>query len=323
LDLGSFSRRRLPSLHALLLLLFLAAPSPVRAQDQPPTLDDVLRSAEEWAQENLDEEVLRTLQEGDRQKVKEMLDRLQKEFQGQYVLDLAALRDAVKALIPLLEQYEETFPLALWLKPRLDYFDVANDFRSNIPVPKTKPGEPAKPAPNPLPQSEREIWIHKLVDRPWPPGSAPYVSRLKPIFAAQRVPKELIWIAEVESGFDPRARSPAGAAGLFQLMPATAKRYGLHRWPFDQRYKPDDSATAAAHYLRDLHARFKDWRLALAAYNAGEGTVEKLLQNKKDRTFDAIAPRLPAETQLYVPKVEATLLRREGLKLSQLRAPGA
>jgi peptidoglycan lytic transglycosylase D len=57
----------------------------------------------------------------------------------------------------------------------------------------------------------------------------------------------------------------------------------------------------------------------VAAYNAGEGTVQKLLTRHKAHTFDEIATRLPAETQLYVPKVEATILRREGLKLNQLR----
>jgi membrane-bound lytic murein transglycosylase D len=123
----------------------------------------------------------------------------------------------------------------------------------------------------------------------------------------------------VESSFDPRARSPAGAAGLIQLMPATAKRYGLRTWPLDHRLRPDDSARAAAKYLDYLHTHFKDWRLALAAYNAGEGTVEKLLQKHKARTFDEIATHLPAETQMFVPRVEATLARREGLKLSQLR----
>ena len=104
-------------------------------------------------------------------------------------------------------------------------------------------------------------------------------------------------------------------------MPTTARRYGLSTWPFDKRLQPEASARAAASYLADLHGQFKDWRLALAAYNAGEGAIHKLLAERKARTFDAIAPRLPAETQMYVPRVEATLARREGLKLSQLRVP--
>jgi membrane-bound lytic murein transglycosylase D len=101
-------------------------------------------------------------------------------------------------------------------------------------------------------------------------------------------------------------------------MPATAKRFGLRTWPLDQRLKPETSARAAAQYLHSLHARFHDWRLALAAYNAGEGTVDNLLARRKVHTFDAISTALPAETQMFVPKIEATLLRREGMKLSQL-----
>jgi len=156
-----------------------------------------------------------------------------------------------------------------------------------------------------------------------PKIAQPYVGRLKPIFTAEGVPPELVWVAEVESSFDPRARSPAGAAGLFQLMPATARRYGLKTsWPWDERLKPEPSARAAAQYLEYLHSRFKDWRLALAAYNAGEGTVEELLKRQKAHSFDAIATHLPAETQMYVPKVEAIVWRREGRKLAELEAPG-
>jgi membrane-bound lytic murein transglycosylase D len=101
-------------------------------------------------------------------------------------------------------------------------------------------------------------------------------------------------------------------------MPDTAKRFGLSLWPRDQRLQADRGATASAQYLKYLHDRFKDWRLTLAAYNAGEGTVQKLLDRYKTRSYDSIATHLPAETQLYVPKVEATVLRREGVKLSDL-----
>jgi membrane-bound lytic murein transglycosylase D len=104
-------------------------------------------------------------------------------------------------------------------------------------------------------------------------------------------------------------------------MPATAKRFGLSLWPRDQRFQPEPSATASAQYLKYLYDRFKDWRLALAAYNAGEGTVQKLLDRYKTGNYDAIAEHLPAETQMYVPRVEAILLQREGAKLEQLSAP--
>ncbi len=285
------------------------------------TLDDLVQSADQWAKENLDDETLRALQDVDRDKVKQFLNDIQKQYHGEYVVDLASLKDTAKAILPLLESYQETQPYAAWLKAQLDYLEVADQFRLIIPPPKVAPGQPPQPAPNPTPKLEREVWVKQLADRPWPEGAKAYVSRLKPIFAAHKVPPQLVWVAEVESSFDPSARSPAGAVGLFQLTPATAKRYGLRTWPLDDRLRPDDSARAAAKYLNDLHARFKDWRLALAAYNAGEGTVENLMQRYQARTFDAIATHLPAETQMYVPRVEATLARREGVKLSQLRAP--
>jgi len=300
-----------------LIVLLAAGPFLAGAQDAL-TLDDLARSAEQWAKENLDEDALRVLQNVDRDKVKQLFTDIERQFQGEYVIDLAAVRDAARTLLPLLEQYEETLPYALWLKTRLDYLDVAEHFRLTIPPPKREPGRPRMPVPNPAPKLEREIWIEKLAERPWPKAAKPYVSRLKPIFAAQKVPPELVWVAEVESSFDPRARSPVGAAGLFQLMPATAKRYGLRVSPFDQRLTAERSAEAAARYLRFLHAHFKDWRLALAAYNAGEGTVQNLLTRHKAHTYDAISTHLPAETQMFVPKVEATVLRREGRKLSQL-----
>jgi membrane-bound lytic murein transglycosylase D len=101
-------------------------------------------------------------------------------------------------------------------------------------------------------------------------------------------------------------------------MPDTAKRFGLRTWPLDQRLDPEPSARAAATYLGLLHEKFKDWRLALAAYNAGEGTVQNLLKRHKANSYDAIASHLPAETQMFVPKVEATLQKREGMTLSEL-----
>src|ERR1043166_434519 len=97
----------------LMLVLILAAAMPGPAQDNAITLDDLVRSAEQWAKENLDEDALRVLQSADQARVKQLLADLQKEFHGEYVLDLAVLRDAVKAVLPLLEQYEETLPYAI------------------------------------------------------------------------------------------------------------------------------------------------------------------------------------------------------------------
>jgi membrane-bound lytic murein transglycosylase D len=262
---------------------------------------------------------LRALQSGNREQIQRLFQDLQKQFHSDYIIDLAALEETARESLPLLEQYEETLPYALWLRSRLDYLTVAKQWRQKNPPAPLVPGKPAPPPANPSPESERELWISKVAGHPWPAAAKTYVPRLKKIFAAEKVPEQLVWVAEVESSFDPRARSPVGAAGMFQLMPATAKQYGLRAWPTDQRLRPEESAQTAARHLAYLHRHFKDWRLALAAYNAGEGTVDKLLAKKKAHTFDAIATKLPAETQMYVPRVEATILKREGLKLGELR----
>jgi membrane-bound lytic murein transglycosylase D len=307
-----------PGMKTPWLIAFLCATLPAFGQDSTITLDDVIDSAQQWAGENLDENTLRTLQNADREKVKQFFDALQSRFHGEYVLDLVPWRDTARTILPLLETHDETLPYSVWLKTRMDYFDAADELRLLVPPPKTEPGKPVPRPPNPPPAQEREVWIKKISTRPWPAAAKPYVATLKPIFAKQKTPPELVWLAEVESSFDPRARSPAGAAGLFQLMPATAKQYGLSIWPSDQRLKPEPSAAVAAKHLEYLHGRFKDWRLSVAAYNAGEGTVQRLLNRHKATSYDAIATYLPAETQLYVPKVEATLLQREGVKLDQL-----
>ena len=318
-------------LRAVLIFLF-ASMLFVRADDDTISIPDLVQGAKQWAQDNLDTNVLaalpeldtnavNSLPELDQEKVRQFLQDIQRRFNGEYVVDIAQVKQAAIAIMPVLESYEETQPYAAWLKANLDYLDVADDYSLTNPPPKVEPGQPSKPLPNPTQASEREIWIKKVAPRPWPEVAKTYVPQLKPIFVAQKVPAELVWIAEVESSFDRRAYSPAGAAGLFQLMPDTAKQFGLSLWPRDQRYQIEPSATASAQYLKSLYDRFKDWRLALAAYNAGEGTVQKLLDRYHTKDFDVIAPHLPAETQMYVPRVEAVILRREGVAMAKLSVP--
>jgi membrane-bound lytic murein transglycosylase D len=302
----------------LLATLLLLSALTALGQTNEINVDDVMQSAQQWANDNLDPNVLRALQNGDQEKVRQFLDSLQTNLQGEYVIDLAQLRDTAKTILPILESYEETAPYAAWLQARMDYLDTANELRVLIRLPKAIPGHPPTPPPKPRVEQVREIWIKKISERPLPAEAKPYLNELKPIFAREKVPPQLVWVAEVESSFNPSARSPAGAAGMFQLMPDTARRYGLRTWPFDQREQPEPSARAAAVYLGRLHLKFKDWRLALAAYNSGEGTVQNLLKRHKAAAYDAIASHLPAETQMFVPKVEATILKREGMNLSDL-----
>ena len=287
------------------------------AQEQEVNPAELIQSADQFLRENLDDSVLEALGV-DAGRAHQFLADLQRQFQGTYVYDLATLREPARQIIPLLEQYEETAPLAAWLKTRLDYFDVAKKLRKELPSALTNLAR----LPDPSPRSERKAWIEVMEERPTPPLAFTQIAQLKKIFAVERVPEELVWLAEVESSFDPKARSPVGAAGLFQLMPVTARSLdlsvGLLR---DERLNPEKNTRAAAHYLRQLHTRFGDWRLVLAAYNAGESRVAALLKKHNARTYDEIANRLPAETQMYVPKVEAVLRKREGRSLADLKMP--
>lgn len=164
-------------------------------------------------------------------------------------------------------------------------------------------------------------WTRKLAKSPPPVQAGALMPRLKAVFADEGVPPELAWIAEVESTFNPRATSRTGARGLFQFTPATAERFGLLVDGTDSRAIPEESARAAARYLAFLYQRFGDWMLAVAGYNAGEGCVARLLERHHATSFYEIVEYLPEETQVYVPKVAATLALRENIRLGALPSP--
>lgn len=124
------------------------------------------------------------------------------------------------------------------------------------------------------------------------------------ILAEEGVPRQLLVVAEVESGFDPSALSVKGARGLWQFMPETARRYGLRvDERMDERLHAARSTRAAARYLRDLYLLFGDWQLALAAYNAGEQRITAAIERASSRSLADLVRMLPGETQLYVPAV--------------------
>jgi membrane-bound lytic murein transglycosylase D len=301
------------------LAIFLALSLAVNLQAQTNTVSvdvgGLINAAQQYAKENLGDDVAAALQNVDRDQVRDFLNHYQDYLHGDYVLDLAQLKVAAISALPLLESREETQPLAAWLRARMDYLDVAESFETN-----------ASPSPvtngiantNPPFAAEKEIWVKKVAPEPWPEAATNYIPTLKPIFASEGVPEPLVWIAEVESRFDEEAESPAGALGMFQLMPATAKQYGLSTWPFDERKEAEPSAHAAAKFLKNLHSEFGDWRLAVAAYNCGPGRVQRTLDRYHAKTYSAIATNLPAETQMYVPRVEATIQQREGRALEKL-----
>lgn len=121
------------------------------------------------------------------------------------------------------------------------------------------------------------------------------------------MPEELKYLAIVESGLNPLAQSPVGAAGLWQFMKPTGREYGLHQTQYiDERLDPEKSTEAAMLFLRRLHKYYGDWELALAAYNCGQGNVNKAIRRAGGKkSFWDIFPYLPRETRGYVPSMTA------------------
>lgn len=137
-----------------------------------------------------------------------------------------------------------------------------------------------------------------------------YLPRIQEVFEEEGLPQELAYVALVESEFKIHAVSSAKASGLWQFMPRTAKHLGLAQdsW-VDERSDPEEATRAAAKYLKYLHERFDDWNLALAAYNAGEGTLQKAINKHGTRDFWTLVERgaLSRETREYVPKIHAAI----------------
>jgi membrane-bound lytic murein transglycosylase D len=131
------------------------------------------------------------------------------------------------------------------------------------------------------------------------------------IFKEEGVPTDLIWLAQVESSWNPNAYSWAGAKGIWQFMPSTGSRFGLSQnyW-IDERSSPEKSTRAAARYLKWLATRYKgNWTLALAAYNTGEGNVDSAVARSGSRDFWRLhsSGYMAQETRNYVPAILAVI----------------
>jgi membrane-bound lytic murein transglycosylase D len=155
-------------------------------------------------------------------------------------------------------------------------------------------------------QGELREWFEEALER-----GGRYLPRIREVFAAEGVPQDLAYVALVESAFKTNALSRAKAKGVWQFIPATGKRFGLHQdWWVDERSDPDKSTRAAAEYLKSLHELFGDWNLALAGYNAGEGKVSRAIENYGTEDFWELAETrgLRAETKNYVPMIHAAIV---------------
>ena len=146
----------------------------------------------------------------------------------------------------------------------------------------------------------------------WTRRSGRYRELVRRTLRKKGLPEDLLWLSMIESGFDPVAHSVAGAMGLWQFMPDTARAYGLplDRWA-DQRLNPEAATEAAADHLGDLHRRFGSWELAMAAYNMGYWGVAGSVRKYNTNDFwvlSRLEAALPWETTLYVPKILAAAI---------------
>ncbi|MFN3814515.1 MAG: lytic transglycosylase domain-containing protein, partial [Aquificaceae bacterium] len=137
-----------------------------------------------------------------------------------------------------------------------------------------------------------------------------YMPLIRPIIEGYGLPSELSFLPIIESAFNPSAVSRSGAAGLWQFIPSTARKYGLRvDSNVDERFDVVKSTEAAAKYLKDLYSMFGNWELALAAYNCGENCV---LTKTAGVDFWVTKDMLPMETRNYVPAFFGVLLLAKG-----------
>ncbi len=159
-----------------------------------------------------------------------------------------------------------------------------------------------------------DTWINFLKGRNrdntevWMQRSGKYTPMIREQLRARGMPEDLIYLAFIESGYSPKARSHASAVGLWQFIAETGKRYGLEVNSYvDERRDPIQSTDAALDYLQELYDRFGSWYLAAASYNTGENRVARIMREQTgsergtDADFWKIAHLLPKETRNYVP----------------------
>jgi membrane-bound lytic murein transglycosylase D len=242
---------------------------------------------------------------------------------------------------------EQAFPRSLRTDPALDPDDGPFDLppgleghwrgSGDIPAPLRSPPSSRPVAPPPTPSAE---WIRSLAlpDLPvrWEPQVVRFLEFFKnderghrimgnwlrklgryqatydKVLAKEAVPRDLVYLSMIESGFEPGAVSRVGAGGLWQFMPGAARAYGLEvsHW-VDARRDPERATVAAARYLKDLYVRFGSWSLAFAAYHAGYGAVLKSITRFNTNDYWELCRHeagLPWETTLYVPKILAAAI---------------
>ena len=140
--------------------------------------------------------------------------------------------------------------------------------------------------------------------------SGQFMKMARQIFKEEGVPIDITWLGQVESAWKPKAMSWAAASGLWQFIPGTGRQYGLRQTAWvDERNSFEQATRASAKYLKDLANHYNgNWELAMAAYNTGQGNVDRAISRAGTANFWSIYPYIAQETRNYVPNILATIL---------------
>ncbi len=159
---------------------------------------------------------------------------------------------------------------------------------------------------------------HRKAFARWLQRSGKYIPMMKELLRDNGLPEDLVYLAMIESGFNPKAYSRRRASGPWQFIFQTGKRYGLVvNWWIDERRDPEKSTIAAARYLKNLYDQFSCWYLAAAGYNAGEGKISRAIRRYRTGDFWELSKYryLKMETKNFVPKmIAAALIAKEPKK---------
>ena len=139
--------------------------------------------------------------------------------------------------------------------------------------------------------------------------SGQFLTMARKIFREEGVPEDITFLGQIESAWRNKVISSAGASGLWQFMPGTGQTYGLRQTAWiDERNGFEKATRASARYLKDLYNHFGDWELAMAAYNTGQGNIDRAISRSGSRSFWKIYPYIARETSNYVPNILAAML---------------
>jgi membrane-bound lytic murein transglycosylase D len=192
------------------------------------------------------------------------------------------------------------YPAASRKSINADYEDLSDEIRQRV---KSMSSVVDMRYTNLVEKEIDDLIANKNLSRTLLGRAAMYFPMMEKVLVENGVPEELKYLSVIESGLVPYLSSGAGAAGLWQFMPSTAEMFGLKvKSTIDERKDAYKATQAAAKYLKKLHSIYGDWTLVLAAYNCGDGKLNKALKRSGARSYWASLDQLPEQTQSFVPR---------------------